>query len=270
VKYLNQIVCGEGSKLMGELPNECIDLTVTSPPYDDLRDYQGYVFDFKSIANELYRITKTGGVVVWVVGDTVIDYSESCTSSKQKLYFKEIGFNIHDTMIYEKNGVTSPDNTRYYQCFEYMFVLSKGRPKTINLIEDRKNRYTTKWGGGRKFREKDGSLSLRRNSYWGNDYGRRFNIWRYNTGAGYSTKDKIAFKHPAIFPEALAEDHIKSWSNIGDIVFDPMCGSGTVPKMAILLERNFIAFDISQQYMDLSRERIRPYQEQGRLPYGAN
>lgn len=246
--------CLEGLKL---LDDNSIDLTVTSPPYDNLRTYNGFSWDFEGVAKELYRVTKQGGVVVWIVGDATIDGSETGTSFKQALYFKEIGFNLHDTMIYEKNGPPFPSSNRYNQVFEFMFVFSKGKPKTVNLIKDRKNR----WGGTSTFgkssnRNTDGTLSERKKRMV-NEYGVRFNIWKINSGSGYSTKDKIAFQHPAIFPEQLAQDHIISWSNEGDIVLDPFMGSGTTAKMAILNNRQYIGFELSKEYCELAEERIK-------------
>ncbi len=256
---MNEILQGDCLTLMDDMPENSVDLVVTSPPYDNLRDYNGYSFDFEGIARELYRVVKDGGVVVWVVGDAVIDGSETGTSFKQALYFKEIGFRLHDTMIYEKTAAypASDKSNRYSQTFEYMFILSKGEPKTTNLIRDRKN----KWGGMTSFgtqseRLADGSLKKRRKIFVA-EIGIRFNIWNYATGRGMSTLDEIAFEHPAIFPEKLAADHIKSWSNEGDIVLDPMCGSGTTCKMAQQLKRNFIGIDISEEYVKIARERTK-------------
>jgi site-specific DNA-methyltransferase (adenine-specific) len=257
-EYLNKVICGESRAVMESMPDGCIDLTVTSPPYDNLRNYNGYSFDFKGIANQLLRITKEGGVVVWIVGDATVNGSETGTSFKQALYFKEIGFNLHDTMIYERTAAypASEKSVRYTQTFEYMFVLSKGKPKSINLIRDRKN----KWGGMTSFgtqseRCKDGKLKKRRKIFV-SEVGFRFNIWKYATGKGMSTKDEIAFSHPAIFPEKLAEDHILSWSNEGDTVLDPMCGSGTTCKIARKNGRNFIGLDVSHEYCDIANKRL--------------
>lgn len=249
------IECGNCLDLMRELPNDCVDLTVTSPPYDNLRDYKGYSFDFEPIATELYRITKPGGVVVWIVGDQTINGSETGTSFKQALYFKEIGFNLHDTMIYEKDGAPFPDKVRYYNVFEYMFVFSKGKPKTFNQLCDRKNKYA-----GLKrtqtVRKKNGELVPAGNGKVYREYGSRFNIWRFNTGKGKTTLDDYAFKHPAMFPEQLANDHIISWSNAGDIVFDPFLGSGTTAKMALLNFRHYIGFEISEEYFEIACKRL--------------
>jgi DNA modification methylase len=261
---LSEILTGNNVDILKCMAEESIDLTVTSPPYDNLRMYNGYSFDFEGLATELYRVTKPGGVVVWVVGDKTEKGSESLTSFKQALYFKEIGFNVHDTMIYEKNSCAFPDHNRYYNVFEYMFVLSKGKPKAINRIEDRKNI----WGGTQTFgsvteRQPDGSLkSAGRKTV--KEFGVRNNIWRYNTGKGQSTTDKEAFKHPAIFPEKLAHDHIVSWSNPGDIVLDPFGGSGTTAKMAKLNGRNFIHIDISEEYNEIARQRIEGVDVDGR------
>jgi len=249
--------CLEG---MRRLPDSCIDLTVTSPPYDNLRDYNNEVtwnFEkFKEVAKELFRITKPGGVVVWVVGDATIKGSETGTSFRQALYFKEIGFNLHDTMIYAKNNVYAhdPRNKRYKQCFEYMFVLSKGKPNTYNEIKDRPNKHAGKTLSGTKGRTKEGIKRNLKPIVLG-EYQARFNIWEYTTG-GSVASDKIAFNHPAIFPEKLAEDHIISWSNEGDIVFDPFLGSGTTAKMALLNNRNFIGFEISEEYCEIAEQRI--------------
>lgn len=244
--------CLEGLKL---LDDECIDLTLTSPPYDDLRTYNGYSFDFENIAKELFRVTKRGGVLVWVVGDKVINKSKTCTSFKQVLKFKEIGFNVYDVMIYQKTSPSAPHKGRYFNAFEYMFVLSKEKPKTINLLCDRINKSNGRIVKGLSKREKDGSLT-KKEKVQILDSGIRTNIWTYDTGNNKSTKDKIAFKHPAIFPEQLANDHIISWSNKGDIVLDPFIGSGTVAKMALMNGRKYIGFEISDEYCEISNKRI--------------
>lgn len=238
---------------MKKLPSESIDLVVTSPPYDNLRTYNGFSFDFKGIANELYRLVKLGGVVVWIVSDGVENGSETGTSFKQALYFKEIGFNIHDTMIWQKDSCAFPDATRYYPIFEYMFIFSKGKPKTINLIQDRKN----KWNGTKvhgTFRQADGTLKGR-SAQWKEtvckNYGVRFNVWNIPT----EKKNKTG--HPAVFPSKIAKDHIISWSNKGDTILDPFSGSGTTAIEAINLNRNFVGFEISKEYYNKSIERIK-------------
>jgi len=243
---------------MSKLDDNSIDLTVTSPPYDDLRNYNGYSFDFENVAKQLYRITKQGGVVVWVVGDATIKGSETGTSFKQALYFKDLGFNLHDTMIYEKTGVL-PTKNRYIQSFEYMFVFSKGKPKTINLIKDRKNNCAGQSTfGNTSFRNKDGSLNVGSKKIVA-EFGYRMNIWRITNGYGFGQKDKIAYSHPATFPESLAQDHILSWSNGNDIILDPFMGSGTVAKMAKINNRNFIGFEISREYCDIIDQRMMKY-----------
>lgn len=233
------------------MPSEYIDLTVTSPPYDNLRDYNGYSFDWKSTINELYRITKIGGVVVWVVSDQTVDGSETGTSFKQALCGKDCGFNLHDTMIWNKGSFAFPDSNRYYPVFEYMFVFSKGNPKTTNLICDRVN-----ISGGRDIhgtcRQRDGTLRPMNGIGKRNvpNVGRRFNVWdmpqeKHNTTG-----------HPAVFPLRLAQDHIKSWSNEGDTVLDPFLGSGTTRIAAYDLNRNFIGYEISKEYFDKQEERF--------------
>ena len=248
--------CLEG---MRRLPDSCIDLTVTSPPYDNLRDYNNEVtwnFEkFKEIAKELFRITKPGGVVVWVVGDATIKRSETGTSFRQALYFKEIGFNIHDTMIYQKNAFPFPDKTRYAQVFEYMFVLSKGKPNTTNIIRvptKEANRIKNK----KSYQRLPNGETVPMKYETGKSERNKENVWVYEVGYNKTTKDKEAFQHPAMFPEALAQDHIISWSNEGDLVLDPFMGSGTTAKMALLNNRHFIGFEISKEYCKIANERI--------------
>lgn len=240
---------------MAKMPDCFIDLTVTSPPYDNRRTYNGYSFDFEAVARELYRVTKQGGVVVWVVGDATVKGSETGTSFKQALYLKECGFNLFDTMIYAKppRGAVG-NNKTYWQTFEYMFIFSKGKPKTINLICDRRNKESRDGDIGTKRLENGELLKVKRGGY--SDFGRRTNIWEYATGKGKSTKDDFAFKHPAMFPEQLANDHIISWSNEGDLVYDPFMGSGTTAKMAILNKRDWIGSEISEEYCKIIERRI--------------
>ena len=249
-KYRNKTICGDCLEVMKTMEDNSIDLTVTSPPYDNLRDYNGYTFDFEGIAKELYRVTKDGGVVVWVVGDATIKGSETGTSFKQALYFKEIGFNLHDTMIWNKGCFSAVGAlvNRYAPVYEYMFILSKGYLKTFNPIKDRKTIH-----GGKKVngtvRNKDGTMKSFSKEVTINEYGQRFNIWE-------QSPQRQRGGHPAPFPEKLAEDHILSWSNEGDTVLDPMCGSGTTLKMAKLNNRKFIGIEISEEYCKIAEARI--------------
>jgi len=240
-----------------ELPDNSVDLTVTSPPYDNLRTYNNSLdwgeHVWKPVIQELYKLTKEGGVVVWIVGDATIKGSETGTSFKQALYFKEVGFNLHDTMIWSKPTFTAVGalKTRYAQTFEYVFVLSKGSIKTFNPIKDRKNKsFGSKKHGS--IRQKDGTTKPQ--SSLGKpvaEYGQRFNVWNINTEVSNSTRC-----HPAQFPEALARDHIISWSNKGDMVLDPFMGSGTTGKMAKILDREFIGIEKDAEYFKIAEARI--------------
>jgi DNA modification methylase len=237
---LNKIFTENCLETMSRIEDNFVDLVVTSPPYDDLRAYNGYSFDFEPIAKELFRITKDGGIVVWVVGDAVKNGSESTSSFKQALYFVSLGFNLHDTMIYEKNSPSYParaSGNRYTQIFEYMFVFSKGKPKTANLICDKPN----KWAG---FKDFSGKL---KNPV--PDFSPRNNIWRYVTSFN-------GVKHPAPFPEQLALDHVLSWSVEGDVIYDPFMGSGTTAKAAVISGRNFIGSEISAEYVAIAEKRL--------------
>ena len=259
-QIVNQIINARAEEFMKELPPGFVDLVITSPPYDDLRDYDSNVtwnFDvFKRIAKELYRVVKPGGIVIWVIGDKTVDGNKTLTSFRQGLYFQEVGFKMYDNIIYEKAGAGPPHPNRYFNSYEFMFVLSKGRPKTINLLKDKKN----KWAGHSTYgdvtrREKDGSLTNKGKKII-NEYGVRTNIWTYADGKGFSTKDKIAYEHPAIFPEKLVADHILSWSNPGDLILDPFGGSGTTAKMAAKLGRKWILIEAVEEYCEIARKRI--------------
>jgi DNA modification methylase len=257
----NQIYLEDNLETLSKMSDDYYDMVITSPPYDEIRKYNGYSFDIDRLAPELYRTTKKGGVVVWVVNDQVIKGSESGTSFRQALKFMDAGFLLHDTMIYEKNSSSYPSSVksnRYTQIFEYMFVFSKGKPKTSNLICDKPNKWAghTNWGKNTKRIGENEQLVEVGNIKPVPDFSPRNNIWRYVNGGGFASKDKIAHKHPAIFPEELVRDHLMTWTKEGDLVYDPFIGSGTVAKMCILLGRDYIGSEISQEYVDICNERI--------------
>ena len=246
---LNTIYNEDCVKGLQKIPNETIDCTITSPPYDNLRTYNGYTWNFEEVAKELYRVTKLGGVVVWIVADQTIKGTETGSSFRQALYFKELGFNLHDTMIWEKTGML-PTQDRYYNIFEYMFILSKGKPKTLNFIEDKPNltggRIQKKDACINKGQHKEGSGVFTRKPF-----GRRTNIWRIAIGRNPKTRG-----HPAPFPEQLVHDHIITWSKPGDTICDPFLGSGTTAVVAAAYGRQYIGFEIDPQYFDIACERL--------------
>jgi DNA modification methylase len=238
--------------------DERADLIVTSPPYGEMRDYEGYKFDFDSLAPLLFDALKDGGVLVWVVGDETKEDDESGESFRQALEFKRVGFKLFDTMIYEKNGPNYPAKNKYFQVFEFMFVFSKGKPKTFNPIKDRVNRfYGQRWGKKRSRRNRKGELKQTQEFDLDSEpFGIRFNIWRFNTGFNYSSREEIAYEHPAIFPYQLAPDHIRTWTNAGDLIIDPMSGSGTTMRAAKDLGRRSIGIDCGLRYCEISRLRL--------------
>lgn len=243
--YNMDCVCG-----MQTMPDDSVDLTVTSPPYDEMRTYNGFLFDFEKTAKELYRVTKSGGVVVWVVNDQTKKYDETCTSFKQALYFKSIGFNLFDTMIWFKpNQFQFGSKISYKQSFEYMFVFSKGKPKTINILKDMPAKCAGQITTGAR-KEKGGIERNYKRDFVVPQTKKRDNVWFINVSGEKNG-------HPAVFPEQLANDHILSWSNPGDIVLDPFMGSGTTAKMAMLNNRNYVGFEVSKEYCDISGERIK-------------
>lgn len=240
---------------ISELQDNSIDLTVTSPPYDNLRTYNGYIFDFEKLAQGLYRVTKEGGVVVWVVGDATHNGSESGTSFKQALFFKEIGFNLHDTMIYQKINYVPLTHNRYEQSFEYIFVFSKRNVKAFNPIKTPCKNAGKIEKYGLERRQNHGAKHAMRlypeTTYIPtNETKIAPNIFAYTLGA-----EKTG--HPAPFPEQLAKDQILSWSNEGDTVLDPFLGSGTTLKMCMETNRNGIGFEINGGYETIIKQRLK-------------
>jgi len=252
-----KLIQGDCREYLFTCEPDSIDLTVTSPPYDNLRTYNnsstwGWA-EFAAIAAGLWRVTKPGGVVVWVVGDATIKGSETGTSFKQALFFKDLGFNLHDTMIWEKQTFTATGalKVRYAQVFEYVFIFSKGTVKSFSPIKDRQTKGPIKKHG--TIRQPDGSTKKQSSigKVYSNGFAQRFNVWRINTECSNANRF-----HPAMFPEKLAHDHIISWSNEGDTVFDPFMGSGTTGEMAKLLNRDFIGIEIDKEYFEIAKTRI--------------
>ena len=252
---------GDCLELMRQMPDGSIDLTVTSPPYDNLRDYGGQqVFTeavWRGVLEQLYRVTKNGGCVVWITNDAVINRSESGTSFKQALYAKKCGFLLHDTMIWNKcNGGYISCVNRYQQTFEYMFIFCKGAVKTANLIKDRRNKSYGQHRNVTYKRERDGTLRKQTPAQT-KRYGARFNVW--NTPPCISSRERTG--HPAQYPVRLAQDHIVTWSNPGDTVLDPFSGSGTTGVACINTGRNFIGCEIDPGYYELAKKRLEAVQE---------
>lgn len=250
--FLNRILCGNCEDIMKLIPDGAIDLIVTSPPYDDLREYKGFGFHFDGIAKEMFRVLNNNGIAVWVVGDRISRGNKTLTSFRHAIRFQELGFKIHDVMIYRKKNTPFMRKNAYTNCYENMIILSKEGPKTFNplMVETKRNGYEMLPHN----KKADGINKKIRGML--NKTKVKTNIWSYAVGLGGTTSDRIAFEHPAVFPEKLAEDHILSWTNPGDLVLDPMCGSGTTCKIAKITGRHFIGIDISEEYCDIARTRI--------------
>jgi site-specific DNA-methyltransferase (adenine-specific) len=244
---LNKIHSENCLATMKRMPDGFVDLVVTSPPYDNLRTYNGYSFDFDFVVKELFRVMKHGGVVVWVVGDATLNGSETGTSFRQALGFMDAGFRLHDTMIWEKTG-RLPTQDRYYAIFEYMFVFSKGKPKSMNFICDHVNKNSG------QVRAKDNTINRGKRlagtgTFVTKALSRRPNIWKVHNAGNKSG-------HPAVFPEQLAADHISTWSGVNDVVYDPFMGSGTTAMASLKLKRNFIGSEISKEYVEIAEKRL--------------
>lgn len=247
---LNNIYNEDCLDTMRRMPVSFVDLVVTSPPYDSLRLYGGYVFDLENTVKSLFRVIKNGGVIVWIVNDQTKLGSETGTSFRQALEFMECGFNLHDTMIWEKDTFSLPSSNRYRSIFEYMFVFSKGKPKTVNLIADKQNKYagmnihgTSRGADGQVIRKSNHNKSKV------SEFGVRNNIWKI------STEKHNTYGHPAVFPEQLVHDHIISWSCEEDIVYDPFMGSGTTAVVASSLKRRYIGSEIAREYCEIAEKR---------------
>lgn len=256
----NQVILGDAVDVLPDIPDSVVDLVVTSPPYDNLRTYEGkhnFTWDmFVAIATELYRLLKVGGVVVWIVGDQTIDGSETGSSFRQVLRFIDIGFRLFDTMIWQKPGIMFPDHVRYYQMFEYMFVLSKEKPKTINRIRDVQNQLAGMSIHGTET-QRDGTRKPKsgvKNKRVIGEMGIRGNVWRVRRAC--VSRGSFVHDHPAIMPSQLAMDHIRSWSNKRDLILDPMAGSGTTLEAAQLLGRQYLGIECVPRYYEIIKRRL--------------
>lgn len=255
----NTIYTGDNVETLRQFPDACIDLVVTSPPYDNLRTYGGHTWNFEGVARELTRVLKPGGVIVWVVADATVKGSETLTSMRQAIHFKDVcGLNVHDTMTYEKHNPPPTGSGRYYQAWEYMFVLSKGKPKAFNaILEPRRNVCGDKRTHRVKGFQRDKDGNVQKKEYHIRENVPRRNVWSYLVNGGSSADGEMfAHAHPAIFPIALAKDHVASWSNPGDVVLDPFAGSGTTLKAAKELGRRFVGIEINPAYVEICKRRI--------------
>ncbi len=239
---INQLLNCDAVRGMSGLPDDRIDLTVTSPPYDSVRDYGGHHFNFEQIATELWRITKPCGVVCWHVQDQIIEGSESCTIDKQTLSFRDLGFRIYQR-LYVVSLSYRKSQRRYYRQTSIVLVLSKGRPDTVIPLKDRPNHNAARLSGaGLTYRERDGSQA-RRAPTINPSYGVRGDCWVYDVGGAKTTKDSYVFGHGGVMPERLARDLILSYSEPGELILDPMAGAATTPKMALLNHRRYLGFE---------------------------
>lgn len=246
-----RLILGDCLEELKKLEDNSIDCVITSPPYDNLRTYKDSLewgeHIWKPVIKDLFRVVKEGGVVVWVVGDTTVKGSETGTSFRQALFFKDVGFNLHDTMIwYKTNPMPYIKQNCYTPCFDYMFVFSKGKPRTTNILRE-PSKYagkviqtnTTNRESMMGYKGRKATLSTKI----------RHNIFQYIVaGTNHG--------HPAIFPEQLAQDHIISWTNKGDTVLDPFMGSGTTGVVCKKLDRDFIGIEIVPEYYELAKSRI--------------
>ncbi len=257
---MNTITCCDCVEGMSRLLNDSIPLTVTSPPYDRVRLFAPW--DFERVAEELYRVSEPGGVVCWVVQDGFEKGGRTLTSFKQTLHFSRLGFLLWDVLIVVAKSYQLPTKGRYVSLFHYCFVLTKGRPNTVNLLRDKPNKCAGKMKRTWHRRSPDGSMRRGLLPQPIALYGRRSNVWDYATGFNTTTKDREAFAHKALMPEKLARDLIVSFSRPYDVVLDPFAGAGTTAKMAMLTGRRWLGFEIEPEYVALACERLRKAERQ--------
>lgn len=252
--WLGRIVCGDNTEVLSGFPAECVDLVVTSPPYDDLRTYGGHSWNFETLAAQLVRVLKPGGVIVWVVADKTEDGSESGTSMRQALHFMDVcGLRLHDTMVYAKSNYVPLTHNRYEQAWEYCFVMSKGKPSRWNPLTiptafagAKKSRRGAKGSNGQSVRERAEFTIVSENRL-------RSNVWEYMVG---HQKQVETGTHPAPMPDELAKDVVASWSNPGDVILDPFAGSGTTLKAAKELNRQWCGIEINPEYCAIAEARL--------------
>lgn len=259
---INTILHGDSAEVMQSFPDKCIPLTVTSPPYAKMRLYGGHDYTwetFKSVATQLVRITMEGGVICWVVRNQIVKERENLQAEKEKLFFADdLGLWPHQTIIGAPKGVPLPQSRRYASNFDYVYVFSKGHPRIVNIIRDRRNSRFGDLKSNRLIRESNGSERLAcGGEYAIAKWGFRSNLWSYSTGGNHTATDRISAKHPARMGEPLAEDLIISFSKPGDLVFDPFAGAGTSLKMALLNQRQWLGVEIFDEYVELIEKRMR-------------
>ena len=250
------VLVGDCVELLPTLPQA--DLILTSPPYGTMRDYGGHEFDWRVVADAIVPALAPGGVLVWIVKDQTIDGSKSGESFRQALYFLDAGLRLHDVLIYRKAANSNPTPNRVFQDSEFMFVFSNGAPRTANITKD----VPSLWAGTTRGINGTGRSSKGNNPTSPGKrligpYKNRGTVWEYLVGYGHSAPDFLdAHDHPAIFPLTLAKDHISMWTNPGDLVIDPMCGSGTTLRAAKDLNRRYIGIDIHAPYVALAEQRL--------------
>jgi len=252
--FCNKLVCGCGIEGMRQLPDACIPLTVTSPPFDDLRLFGGNSFHFQPMAKELWRVTAEGGVVCWHVQEQIKNGSETGTSSEQRLCFRDLGFRLHHTMVVETVAGHVSSEVRYGSALQFVFVLSKGKSRTFNPIKDVPNEWHGKLSGFSQ-READGSTRRRRKAVIGTMRARG-PVWQASLLGPHSRNESETYPHPAIMHEGLARDLIRSWSKPGELVLDPMGGAATTSVAALAEGRTFLSFEIFPEYHALAVARL--------------
>ena len=255
-EHINSIICGDSAEVLKNFPDNSIDMVVTSPPYDGLRDYNGFSLDLHKIGKEIYRVLKDGGIAVMVIQDATKDFAKSLTSFRTIVdWCDNVGFRLFETVIYHKNGTEGAWwKQRFRVDHEYMPIFMKGKKPQYFNKEPLK--IPSKHGGkvmsGSGNRRTDGTLSetVRRPI---NTMKCRGTVWDYLMAGD---KNPLKRKHPAVFPDKIPYDCIQCFCPEGGLVLDPFIGCGSTAVMAKVLGRNYIGIDISREYCDLAEERI--------------
>ena len=262
---INQIFNEDCLETMKRMPDNYVDLILTSPPYDNMRSYggnknyhqrlnqTGFSFDFEGIAKELTRVLKPGGVIMWNVQDQTIKGSRTGNSMRQALFFmEECGLFLHDHLIWYKTGTPFPSIYRYRNVWENMFILTKGKPNTFNPIL-KKNKTGGASRNRRRERNHNGELVMKERVVTTKEYGIDDNVW-YITNHFNVTDEMKKYGHPAVMADEVAKRHIQSWTNEGDVVYDPFLGAATTTRLAKQMNRNWIGSEIHKPYFDISKK----------------
>lgn len=253
-----RLLTGDACEILPTIRESSVDLTVFSPPYDGLRDYKGKPsFDMAVLGREILRVTKEGGVCCMVIQDATKNGAKSLTSFRTACLFADLGWRLFECCIYSRAGVPGAWWTKRFRVdHEYIFIFTRGDglprrfDKTSLMVE---SKYAGITAGGTKRTTKGDFVAIKKTVI--SPLKCRGTIWHY--AASNTERNKTKSEHPATYPDSLARDIISCFSKEGDLVLDPMMGSGTTGIASVNMGRRFLGIEISVQYMEIAKRRFR-------------